>query len=432
MFQYQGFGALSEWNGQVSSLSARMAMQQMVASGANSIGIAPRIWTATASSNTVTAESAKTESDTSLVQGIGNAHAAGLSVVLKPNISTLDGSGGASALAPSDVAAFFASYKAEIVHLADIAQQTGVEVVAIGNEMSSLSGAQYQSYWNDIISSVRAVYHGELTYAAATDEASKVSFWNELDSIGVNTYPPLAAAANPTVAELVDAWSLVPTNPYWAAAFNGKSPVDFLRGLSDQYGKPVLMTEAGYRSIYYGTTITGSWKTSGPIDLQMQADAYAAFLQVWSSKSGPWLQGVEFWQWDLSNKFSPLGFSPLGKPALGIISEYFHGVGPLVAANIEALTAAQIADLAAAGITSLVSTDHTVNLGTDQTAVLGTAGISVAQPYGAGSQTWSWNADGSLHDIRYRTVNGQTYTDEDVIYHAGASGTGQEQLYSAG
>src|SRR4051812_24531403 len=261
MFQYQGFGALSEWNGQVSSAAALQAMRMMAANGANSIEITPRIWTSTASASTVISDLAKTESDASLTQGINNAHGQGLSVALKPNISTLDGSGGASALAPGDIAAFFASYKAEIVHLAAIAQQTGVEVVAIGNEMSSLSGVQYQSYWNEIISSVRGVYHGELTYAAATDEASKVSFWSQLDAIGVNTYPPLAVSANPTVAELVNAWSLVPTNPYWAAAFNGKSPVDFLRGLSDQYGKPVLMTEAGYRSIDYGTTITGSWKT---------------------------------------------------------------------------------------------------------------------------------------------------------------------------
>ncbi len=63
-------------------------------------------------------------------------------------------------------AAFFASYKAEIVHLASIAQAGGVEIFCIGNDMSSLSGAQYRSYCTDLISAVREVYYGELTYAA--------------------------------------------------------------------------------------------------------------------------------------------------------------------------------------------------------------------------------------------------------------------------
>jgi hypothetical protein len=244
IFQYQGFGVLSEWNGQIASASAQQAMQATVADGANSIEIVPRIWTSTASSSTVIADPTKTESDASLIQGINNAHADGLSVVLKPNISTLDGSG-SSALAPSDIAGFFSSYKAEIVHLATIAQQSGAEVLAIGNEMSSLSGASYRSYWTDIISSVRAVYHGEITYAAATDEASKVSFWDQVDTIGVNTYPPLTSSNTPTVQDLVHAWTEVPINPYYAAAFEYKSPVDFLHGLSEQYGKPVLMTEVG-------------------------------------------------------------------------------------------------------------------------------------------------------------------------------------------
>src|SRR6267154_2739414 len=173
IFQVQGFGVLSEWNGQVSSGTASQAMQAIAQTGANSIEIAPRIWTTT--------HTAKTESDQSLIQGILNAEKDGLSVVLKPAISPLDGAG-SSALAPTDVAAFFASYKAEIVHLAQIAQETGVQTFALGNEMSSLTGAQYLPYWTDIISAVRAVYHGELTYAAATDAAYKVSFWSQLDT----------------------------------------------------------------------------------------------------------------------------------------------------------------------------------------------------------------------------------------------------------
>ena len=249
-----------------------------------------------------------------------------LSVVFKAMLSALNGTP-VTSFAPTDVAAFFASYKAEIVHLASIAQAGGVEIFCIGNEMSSLSGAQYRAYWTDLISAVRNVYDGELTYAAATDEASKVGFWDQLDIIGVNTYPPLTSSTTPTVQELVQAWSEVPFNPYYADAFDNKSPVDFLHGLSVKYGLPVLMTEVGYRSLD-GTAIRpGGWTAGGTADVGEQADAYNAFFQVWSAHGGSWLKGVEFWQWDLNNKYSPTGYSVMGKPAEAIVSEYFHGGG---------------------------------------------------------------------------------------------------------
>jgi len=344
IFDVQGFGALSEWNGQFSSAAASQAFQTIASLGSNSIELTARIWTQTGTTDTVIADPAKTESDASLLAGFQAAHAAGLSVVFKAAISPLDGTA-TSSMAPTDVAAFFASYKAEIVHLATVAQAGGVETFAIGNEMSSLTGSQYRGDWTDLISAVRQVYHGELTYAAATDEASKVSFWDQLDTIGVNTYPPLTSSESPTVQDLVHAWTEVPINPYYAAAFDNKSPVDFLHSLSEQYGKPVLMTEVGYRSID-GTAINpGAWNTSGTSDPTAQADAYNAFFQVWTAQGGSWLKGVEFWQWDLSNQYSDTGYSVMSKPAEAVVSQYFHGDGAVPGLTIHGSSVADVIDV---------------------------------------------------------------------------------------
>ncbi len=216
---------------------------------------------------------------------------------------------------------------------------------AIGNEMGSLTGSQYRAYWTDIISAVRQVYHGEITYAAATDEASKVSFWDLVDTIGVNTYPPLTSSQTPTVQDLIHAWTEVPTNPYYAAAFEYKSPVDFLHSLSEQYGKPVLMTELGYRSVD-GTAISpGSWSSSGTADANAQADAYNAFFQVWSAQGGSWLKGVELWQWDLNNQYNSTGYSVMGKPAEAIVSQYFHGDGTVPGLTIHGSAVADVIDV---------------------------------------------------------------------------------------
>lgn len=328
VFDVQGFGALSEWNGQFSSASAQQAFQTMASLGSNSIELTVRIWTDSSRSTSVFAHPGKTESDASLIAGIRAAEAAGLSVVLKPAISALSGAG-SSSLAPSDVGAFFASYTSEIVHLAEIAQEAGASMFVLGNEMSGLSGAAYRGYWTDMIAQVRQVFHGELTYAAATDEAAHVSFWDQLDVIGVNTYPPLTSSQTPTVQDLVHAWTEVPINPHFAEAFGYRSPVDFLHALSEQYGRPVLMTEVGYRSID-GTAINpGSWTASGTTDVAEQADAYRAFFEVWSAHGGSWMRGAEFWQWDLNNQYSATGYSPMGKPAQDILSQYFHGQGDI-------------------------------------------------------------------------------------------------------
>jgi len=378
IFDVQGFGALSEWNGQFSSVSANQAFQTIASLGSNSVELTVRIWTAGGATSTVFADPAKTESDGSLLAGFQAAHAAKLSVVFKAAISSLDGTP-TSRIAPGDVSAFFASYKAEIVHLATLAQAGGVETFVIGNEMSHLSGSQYRSYWTDLISAVRAVYHGELTYAAATDEAGNVSFWDQLDTIGVNTYPPLTSSSTPTVEDLVHAWSEVPINPYYAAAFQYKSPVDFLHSLSEQFGKPVLMTEVGYRSIEGTAIAPGSWTASGTPSTSGQADAYNAFFQVWAAHGGSWLNGAELWQWDLSNQYNAGGFSVMGKPAAAIVSQYFHGDGIVPDLTIDGSSVADLIDLGRG--------DDIIRAGLGDDVVRGGAGndVIVGGPAVAGS-----------------------------------------------
>jgi hypothetical protein len=377
IFDIQGFGALSEWNGQFSSASAKQAFQNIASIGSNSIELTARIWTQTGTSTSVFADPAKTESDASLLTSFQAAHDAGLSVLFKAALSTLNGTR-VSSLAPADAASFFASYKAEIVHLATIAQAGGVEMFAIGNEMSSLSGQQYRGYWTDLIAAVREVYHGELTYAAATDEAAHVSFWDQLDTIGVNTYPPLTASHAPTVQELVDAWTSVPVNPYYAAAFDYKSPVDFLHSLATTYDKPLLMTEVGYRSIDGTAIAPGSWTSNGTPDVMEQADAYNAFFQVWSAHGGSWFKGAELWQWDLNNQYSSTGYSVMGKPAETIVSQYFHGNG-----FVPGLTAS---GSAVADIIDLGQGNDIINAGLGDDVIRGGAGadVIVGGPGGAG------------------------------------------------
>jgi len=438
VFEVQGFGALSEWNGQFSSASADQAYQTIAALGSNSIELTVRIWTDTGTSNTVIADPDKTESDASLLASFRAAEADGLSVVFKPNLSPLDGTL-TSSMAPSDVAAFFASYKAEIVHLATLAQEGGVTTFAIGNEMSSLSGEQYLPYWTDIIAAVRQAYHGQLTYAAATDEAYKVSFWNELDVIGVNTYPPLTNSENPTVQQLVQAWNEVPTNPYWAAVFENQSPVDFLHSLSEQYGKQVLMTEVGYRSMD-GTAIEpGSWIANGTADPNAQADAFKAFFQVWTAEGGSWMRGAEIWQWDLSNQYNATGYSPMDKPAEAVIAQYFHGDDAASPANFTTQTV-QNAD----GTRDIYTTGIVGQNFTSEHDVIGTNGTTtlIDRYFADGTLAFAQelNNDGSIVQATYDdgghlthfAINYTNGTFDQLTFDASGNETGETIRHTDG
>lgn len=324
IFDTQGFGFLSNYNGAFTTSAALAAMQEIAGTNANSISLAPRIFTQSKTSNDVIADPAKTESDANIATAIANAHALGLSVMLKPMLTGLDGTNQAQ-ITPSDPAAFFASYKAEMLDLARVASQSGAESLSIGNELSALSGTKYRSYWVDLIDAVRSVYHGTITYSAATDEASHVSFWDQVDEIGINAYPPLTSKLDPTVQEMVTAWTTMPTDNYWAGVMNHMSPVNFFHSLATEYGKQVLFTEAGYRSLD-GTNISpGGWNGSTTPDVQEQYDAFNAFFQVWGAEGGSWFKGAEIWNWDANNVYSPTGYSPMGKPAQQLITEWYGG-----------------------------------------------------------------------------------------------------------
>ena len=96
--------------------------------------------------------------------------------------------------------------------------------------------------WDELIAAVRAVYSGELTYAANFDQYRAVGFWPSLDLIGINAYFPLRAhpigASEPSAleSELEASWRRILGE---IRAFRAEA------GAGDV---PVLFTELGYTS----------------------------------------------------------------------------------------------------------------------------------------------------------------------------------------
>jgi len=262
-----------------------------------------------------------TASDSSLIHAIQKGQELGMNVTLKPMVDVADGNW-RGVINPSNWTLWFQNYQSFINHFADIAETNNVTLLVVGTELKS--SQQYEANWRAIISEVRLRFSGELTYAANWDSYSPgswIKFWDALDYVGVDAYFPLTSSYNPTLSQLITAWS---------------SRVTQLSSVSTQTGKKILFTEIGYCS-QNGTNIQPwNWEMSTTIDLQEQADCYQAALEVFKSKT--WFEGWFWWNWETDpNAGGPTErhYTPQNKPAQSILHMAYDVPPDVAVAAIE-------------------------------------------------------------------------------------------------
>ena len=128
-------------------------------------------------------------------------------VMVKPQIWVSEGqfTGFIEMTTEADWTLFEANYEKYILSYAAIAQKIQAELLCIGTELGSFV-AKRPKFWNQLITKIKRVYTGKLTYAANWDAYKKVSFWGQLDFIGVDAYFPLSAEKTPTIADFEKGW----------------------------------------------------------------------------------------------------------------------------------------------------------------------------------------------------------------------------------
>ena len=215
------------------------------------------------------------ERDEGLIKTTQYAKANGIKTILKPHIWLRDEGGkwrGEIAMNnEEDWQKWFKQYEEFILHYAKIAEESGMEMLCIGTELHQTC-VQREQDWRNLIAKIRTVYSGPLTYAANfSDEYQEVSFWDELDYIGVQGYFPLTNSTEPTVDELIAGW---------------KSPLKELQVFSNKYDKPILFTEIGYKSTKDSGIEPWTWpqrldrnKREAIYSEQVQANLYEAMMQ---------------------------------------------------------------------------------------------------------------------------------------------------------
>jgi hypothetical protein len=287
----------------------------------------------TATASSVAADPGRTPTDAGVIHAITTAQALGLKVLLKPQVDVLDGTY-RGLIAPTDRPAWFASYRAMLIHYAMLAQQLHVTGLVVGVELGSMvSGPRDTALWRAMIKSVRRLgYKGSLTYAANWDQLRLVGFWRSLDYIGIDAYFPLVPKghkAAPTIADLVSAWhgSSVTGGPLnWVAE---------VAQLEHAEHRPVVFTELGYVATtctaaapYAVAPLCPSAPATPIAGQRAQQDAYVAALRVWSRVA--FVRGIYWWDWPTDGNEITDAYSPRGMPAERTLAEWNAARGTLI------------------------------------------------------------------------------------------------------
>ena len=247
-----------------------------------------------------------------VVATIQYAHDAGLNVMLKPHV-WVRGQGWPGDFTLDSEEKWqqwekeYASYLSTITQIAD---SMNVAMLCIGTEYRH-AVVERPAFWKHLIHEIRQTYSGKLTYAANWDNFEKIAFWGELDYIGIDAYWPLCERRTPTFATLAEGW---------------EAPFQQIKGIHQQYQKPVLFTEYGYESRDY--VARGHWQSSeeGVVNMEAQRRAYQVLYDTFWDQ--PWFAGGFLWKWFPNHEEAGgddhTGYTPQNKPALAVIKKTYQ------------------------------------------------------------------------------------------------------------
>ena len=209
---------------------------------------------------------AGSENDESVIHTISQAKEQGLFTLLKPHVWISNSwPGEVEMTTEQDWNLFFEHYYQWISHYALMAEMHEVDVLCIGVEFAAATLRQ-ENHWRDLIGKLRNVYSGHLTYAANWgDEFEQVTFWDQLDLIGLNCYYPLSNNSKSNQNMLERGFASV---------------LDKVDIVKTRYNKPLLITEIGFRSVEAPWMSPHEEAGNKNFNEDDQAKAYSAVFQV--------------------------------------------------------------------------------------------------------------------------------------------------------
>jgi hypothetical protein len=258
--------------------------------------------------------------NTNLVRNIEVARQHGLQTIIKPHIWMHNSGengwrGDIGFETEAEWTEWLTRYENFILHYARMSEEYELPLFCIGTELRRVV-QEKPDFWKELVGKVKEVYSGKITYAANWYmEYEEVTFWDQLDFIGIQGYFPLSQSHQPSVEELRRGWE-----PHASQ----------LQKLSKAYNKRILFTELGYSSTSSAAAEPWAWidrhNTVGrQLCTATQANCYEAFFREFWDK--PWCAGVMIWEWygphDQAGGALNMDFTPQNKPAEKVLNRWF-------------------------------------------------------------------------------------------------------------
>jgi len=239
-------------------------------------------------------------------------HKGGIQVMMKPQIWIRHGefTGYLKMETEEEWLALETSYRTFILDYAVLAQEEQTALFCIGTELEQFV-VHRPEFWQQLITDIKSVYKGKLTYAANWDEYKRTPFWDQLDYIGIDAYFPVCEDQTPSVACAIEGW---------------KKWKDEVSAFAKAQDRKVIFTEFGYRSVDY--TGKEPWKADRSmteVNLEGQSNTtQALFDAVWDEE---WMAGGFIWKWfihhDKVGGVENNQFTPQNKPVEKIIRAHY-------------------------------------------------------------------------------------------------------------
>lgn len=152
-----------------------------------------------------------------------------------------------------------------------------------------------------------------------------VSFWKELDYIGLDIYRSLASRGQTLPTDYND---LVATLKLRSDSYATQLDTGFMQiELTLDHHKKAAIKEIGFRSVDLGFIDPFAYAGTGVVNIPHQAASFQAVFESYWAPQWPWFKGISFWDIAVDGtKQGPNdnGFSPVGKEQTeNVVKDYY-------------------------------------------------------------------------------------------------------------
>lgn len=228
----------------------------------------------------------------------------GLQVILKAMVNCRDGYWRAYIrFFDSDVPTeprwedWFASWEEHVCLVAKMAQDNQADLLCVGCEMV---GADHRDReWRHLISRVRGIYSGPLTYNCDKYQEDRLTWWDAVDCLSSSGYYPVDEIEKNLLR---------------------------IQAAAEKAGKPFLFMECGCPSRLHSETRPNDWRFGEGTNQAAQETWYEAFTAALLRH--PFVRGAGWWDWPATRLYPEFagpdnnGYCPYGKPAAETLKRF--------------------------------------------------------------------------------------------------------------